>query len=83
MLAEKQLKEWFHSNGVDIGVPFPTPLIGRLFRKALPFDNTLFIFLGKSFISHNPNSLVLGFTDWNEVFLCYKSYGVTSTVSEA
>ena len=83
MLAEKQLIEWFHSNGIDIGVPFPTPLVGRLFRKALPLDTALFTFLGKSFTSHNKNLLVLGFTNWNEVFLCYKSYGVTSTISEA
>lgn len=83
MLAEKQLIQWFHSNGIDIGVPFPTPLIGRLFRKALPFDNVLFTFLGKSFTSYDKNRLVLNFTNWNEVFLCYKSYGVTFAISEA
>ena len=65
MLAEKQLIEWFHSNGIDIGVPFPTPLIGRLFRKALPIDTTLFTFLGKSFTSHNKNLLLWALCTYN------------------
>jgi len=83
MLAEKQLIEWFHANGIDLGVPFPTPLIGRLFRKALILDQTLFVLLGKSFTPYdkNKNLLVLKFSNWNEMFLCYTSYGATFTIS--
>jgi hypothetical protein len=83
MLAEQQLIEWFRNNGVDIGIPFPVPLVGRLCKKAISTDNNLFLFLSKSFKSHNKNLLVLKFTDWNEAFSCYSSYGVTSSPLKA
>lgn len=83
MLAEKQLMEWFQSNGVDIDVPFPMPLVGRLCRKAINTDPTLFLFLSKSFKPHNKNLLVLNFKTWDEVFSCYSLCGVTSSPSKA
>lgn len=76
MLAEQQLIEWFRSNGVDIGIPFPMPLVDRLCRKALSTDEILFCFLSKSFRPHKRNFLILNFDNWDDVFACYSSHNL-------
>lgn len=84
MLTEQQLTEWFITNGVDIGVPMPLPLMSRLFRKAVSYDTALFAFLGKScFTAHTRNLLVLSFKTWADLFACYHSYSATHSIAKA
>lgn len=85
MLTEQQLINWFRTNGVDIGIPVPTPLLGRLFKKAVSYDTALFVFLGKScFTAHNDKGLlVLKFDNWSELFSCYSLYNATHSVMKA
>jgi len=77
MLTKQQFIEWFHINGADIGIPIPNSLIGRLLRKSLTKEQSLFIFISKSFTSHNNDFLILKFDNWDDAFACYSSYGVT------
>lgn len=73
MLPIKQFKEWFISNGIDVVVPFPKPLINRLCKKALVHDHSLFCFLDKSFTFFRDNFLILKFSNWEEGFKLYNS----------
>ena len=80
MLTQPQLTQWFRSNGIDIGIPFPMALMRRLFRKALETDDTLFLLLGKCFEPHK-GLLMLAADNWEKVFLCYSlccpTYGLS------
>jgi hypothetical protein len=77
MLAEQQFMEWFMFHGIDIGVPFPLPLVGRLCRSAMTRDSVLHGFLGESFTAHRKYLLVLKFKNWQDAFESYTSYGAT------
>lgn len=85
MLAEKQLIDWFMSNGVDIGLEIPMPLMPRLYRNALAYDPALFAFIGKSCFtaSNRSNYLILNFQNWTDAFQCYMSYKTIFAVSKA
>lgn len=72
MLTENQLSTWFTSNGIDVAVPFPMPLITRLCKKAISTnDKALCNFLQTSFIPHSPDLLVLDFNNWSDGFARY------------
>lgn len=74
MKTEQQLADWFRSNGIDIDVPFPMPLVDGLCKKALVFDHNLFRILDKSFRPVKKNMLVLNFNSWGDLFSYYRSY---------
>lgn len=70
MLTQKELIQWFRLNGVDIGLPFPAPLIERLKSKAKSKDVGLFVFMEDFFITSG-NDLILRFNSWKS---CYSFY---------
>lgn len=75
MLRKEELVQWFHDNGIEVGISFPTVLIERLIKKAHSRDPMLFKFLETAFRVENSQCLFLKYADWDE---CYKRFSTFS-----